>query len=123
MKENKLNRQVNIYEEIDTWARPLLQELGELEWGRRKFIVTSDPSETGEERGWIVRKLAEMYHYQIGISTFQREDEKRLRFFIRTGGDMIFSIDLTKEALREAINEALKFGPSHLESPGRIKEK
>lgn len=119
MRKNELESPNDIYGEIDTWVRPLLQQLGELEWGKSRFILASDSSETGEERGWVVRKFAGTHHYQIGVRSFVSEGGNSRGFFIRTGGDTVFSRDLTQEALSEALSEAQKHGPNHLEPPGR----
>lgn len=110
-----------LYQERNSWVRPLLQRLGETEWGRNRFVIELkvDPSEVEEEHGWIVRKLAKNYHYQIGICSVESEGESKLGFFIKTGGEMVISKDLSEESLQDAISEALKRGPTHLEPPGR----
>lgn len=108
------------YQESNSWVRSLLQRLGETEWGRNRFVIDLkvDPSEVKEEHGWIVRKLAESYHYQIGICSVNSRNESKLGFFIKTGGEMVIAKDLSEESLQDAISEALKQGPTHLEPPG-----
>lgn len=107
------------YAQIDLWARPLLQNLGELEWGRGEYIITLKiPDSTNPEKihGWILRKLAGNNHYHVGICSFPTGEEAKFRFFIKTGGKTVLSEDLTEEALEEALEEATIFGPTHLES-------
>lgn len=110
-----------LYQENDSWVRPLLQKLGELEWGRSRFVVDLKIDTTGadEDHGWTVRKLAENFHYQVSICSFEIEGKTTLGFFIMTGGEMIFSRDFAVESLQEAINRVLKQGPTHLEPPGK----
>lgn len=91
------------------WIRPLLERLGEVEWGKHSFVVTPDPSEA--EEGWVVRKLAGNHYYQIGIRSGK---DQEMVFFIKTGGNTVFSRDLSREALCEALDEAYTYGPTHL---------
>lgn len=109
-----------LYQESHSWVRPLLQRLGEAEWGRNLFVIDLkvDPSEVEEEHGWIVRRIAVSHHYQIGICSVESEGESKLGFFIKTGGKMVISKDLSEESLQDVISEALKQGPTHLGPPG-----
>lgn len=109
----------DLFTQIEPWAKSLLDELGELEWGKYGFIVSSDKKELGDEQGWIIRKTAAESHYHVGIGLFDKEASVDLRFFVRTGGETVVSDELTKESLKKALEKACSSGPTHLSPPGR----
>ena len=109
----------DLFIQVEPWAKPLLDELGEFEWGKYGFIVTSDKKELGDEQGWIVKELAADNHYQIGIGLFQTAEETSFRFIVKTGGENVVSDELTKESLKKALEQAGSSGPTHLVPPGR----
>lgn len=106
-----------LYKEFDYWVRPILEEFGQMEWGRNNWVISleiAEPSGKDSEEGWVMKKLAENTHYLVGISSFEAEGKTNYGFFIKTGGEPVFSKDLTKEGLKGALKEALEFGPTHL---------
>lgn len=112
-----------LLKDIEPWAKPLLESLGEFEWGEYGFVVKSDQEELGDEPGWVIRELAGDNHYQVGIGLFQAAEETAFRFFIKTGGETVVSQGLTPEALKGALNEAMNNGPTHLPPPGKVGRK
>jgi len=113
-----------LYQRIDFWIKPILERFGETEWGKGQCVIDLKPTEPSgtEEGGWVVRRLAGDAHYQVGIDTFQNGEMKKCRFWIKTGGRSVFSEDLTEEGLREVLNKALDFGPTHPAPPGKIRK-
>lgn len=109
----------DLFTQVEPWAKPLLDELGEFEWGKYGFIVTSDKKELGDEQGWIIRKIAAESHYQVGIGLFGEETGVNFKFFVRTGGETSVSDNLTKKSLKKALALAGSSGPTHLAPPGR----
>jgi hypothetical protein len=113
----------DLLKDIEPWAKPLLEGLGELEWGKYGFVLKSDQTELGDEIGWVIRKSAADNHYQVGIGLFQAAEETTFRFFIKTGGETVVSRGLTSEALKEALSEAINNGPTHLPPPRKVSRK
>lgn len=112
-----------LFKQVEPWAKPLLESLGESEWGKYGFVIKSDRVELGDELGWVVKESAADNHYQVGIGLFQVAEETMFRFFIKTGGGTVMSQGLTSEALKEAVGEAIDSGPTHLPPPGRVVRK
>ena len=109
----------DLFTQVEPWAKSLLDKLGEFEWGKYGFIVSSNKKELGEEQGWIIRKSAAESHYHVGIGLFGEETGVNFKFFVRTGGETSISDDLTKESLKKTLALAGSSGPTHLSPPGR----
>lgn len=109
----------DLFIQVEPWAKSLLDELGEFEWGKYGFIVTSDKKELGDEQGWIIKKTVAESHYHVGICLFSKEAGADFRFFVRTGGETVVSDELTKESLKKTLRQAGSCGPTHLAPPGR----
>lgn len=109
-----------LYRTIDPWVRPILERFGKNEWGRWGTVIElrlPNSANIEEEHGWIIKKLAVNLHYLVGIGAFEIEGVINPGFFIKTGGDTVFSKELTSERLVEALQRASKFGPTHLPPP------
>lgn len=109
----------DLFIQVEHWAKPLLDELGEFEWGKYGFIVTSDKKELGDEQGWVIRKTKAESHYHVGIGLFGEETGVNFKFFVRTGGETVVSDELTKGSLKRVLEQAGFSGPTHLSPPGR----
>lgn len=114
-----MNKEKNLYLVIDLWAKPILEELGEAEWRKGEFVISSpDLVESGEEAGWVVRKIASNSHYLVDIKRARVDGESDC-FVVKTGGEAVFSGRLDPKSLKEAIVRALEQGPTHL-PPSRV---
>lgn len=106
-----------LYKETGPWVKPLLEDLGRSEWGEWGYTVilkVADVGDTEIDHGWFVKKIAANNHYNVGIRGLPEGTGFDFGFFIATGGETLFTENLTEESLRDVLVEALKLGPTNL---------